>query len=57
MKEEVLARGFKSKFGAGAAADVESRLILDYQVSYKICYSCVSKERALMNKKISESKF
>ena len=50
-------RGFKSNFGAGAAVDVETGLILDYFVCSKICYKCISKKNALVNKKISETEY
>ena len=50
-------RGHKSKFGIGAAVDVQTGLVMDYTVLSKLCFLCNTKLRALMNKKMAETEY
>lgn len=44
-------RGHKSNFGIGAVIEMESGLLLDYEVCSKLCRKCIAKEKALISKK------
>lgn len=46
-------RGFKSNFGVGAAIDVDCGMVLDNDISSKLCDMCTRKERDLKEGKIT----
>lgn len=50
-------RGHKSNFGIGAVIDVDCGLVLDYEVSSKLCSQCDRKKQDLLSKKITESEY
>lgn len=50
-------RRHKSNFGVGAVIDVDTRLILDYEVSSKICFKCNAKIKQMEKGKITATEY
>ncbi|XP_076036581.1 uncharacterized protein LOC143022318 [Oratosquilla oratoria] len=50
-------RGHKSNFGIGAVIDVETRLILDYEVRSKICFKCNAKAKQTERGEITATEY